>query len=103
MPTPQDTLPEIIRSKHDGVLFCFWLEKHPEIAYVQGWRIRRFNEAGWGGNGVSHFGEHPADVDWLWSERRALNDWIRTYMTDPDWRQRRRLGLNPINSEEAYA
>jgi hypothetical protein len=67
------TLPEIIRCKFDGVLFAYWLANHPEITHVQGWSVRRT------GTMPSYFGTHYADEAWLWSERRALNDWIRTY------------------------
>lgn len=63
-----------------------WLIKHPEINNIQGWEIEREN---WeveltNGKKQSHsrivkFGNHWADMEFLMTERRALNDWIRSY------------------------
>lgn len=74
MKATNNNLPDIIRQQHDGVRFCFWLAEHPEITNIQGWELSRY-ESGT----PSSFGTHYADVTWLWSERKALNDWIRTY------------------------
>lgn len=70
-----ESLPDVIRSQHDTVRFCFWLGDHPEITQVQGWEIERYES----NTMPCRFGTHFAVVEWMWSERAALNDWIRTY------------------------
>ena len=76
-----NNLPEIIKSQHDTVRFTEWLRNHTEITTLQGWSVSRM-ETGQ----VSKLGNHFADVNFMWSERRALNDWIRTYRKDNgDW------------------
>jgi hypothetical protein len=81
MTTQTMTLPEIIKSEYDGVAFSFWLGDHPEINELQGWAIERNSN-----NIPFRIGSHLADADWLYNERKILNDWIRTYRNRPDFR-----------------
>lgn len=76
-------LPEVIRTQHDGVRFCYWLAAHAEIGNVQGWEIKRTET-----NMPHHFGSNVADVNFTWRERASLNDWIRTYNKNPEFRAR---------------
>ena len=67
----QNDLPEIIKNQLDCQKFGWWLQDHPEIASVQGYTC----EGGTLTNGASRL----SNISQMWQERRALNDWIRTY------------------------
>lgn len=66
-------LPAVITSQHNCQQFSTWLREHSEVTGVQGYS----NE---GGTLVSiSTNARLNDVAKMWTERAALNDWIRTY------------------------
>lgn len=73
-------LPEKIKAQFDAVLFCDWLERHPEITGIQGYAVERDIR---GRNKVTGFvagsTRIPMDINRLWGERRMFNDWIDSY------------------------
>lgn len=76
---------EKIKSHGTADLFFWWLSEHPEITNIQGFDVNR--PFGAGDNRVSSFDfghtHYYFDVDWIYSERAMLNDWIDRYLTDP--------------------
>lgn len=72
-----------IKSQDDCSEFLGWLQEHPGVERVQGWyavrsdndRVRQFADTPTGEFGTMHW----AVVDWMYSERKVFNDWIRTY------------------------
>lgn len=58
--------------------FYNWLTDHPEITEINGYQLDRTDLGK-----VSRFcfGSlyHTFDADYIWAERKALNDWIRAY------------------------
>lgn len=72
-----------IKSQDDCSEFLGWLQEHPEIERVQGWycvradsnRVKQFANTPNGEFGTAHW----AVCEWMYSERRSFNDWIRTY------------------------
>jgi hypothetical protein len=73
----------IIKSQDDCSEFLGWLEEHTDVSSIQGWTLQRFTE--WGSNRIAGFQygstpsqSHYVSAKWMYSERRALNDWIRT-------------------------
>lgn len=58
--------------------FYNWLTDHPEITEINGYQLDRTDLGK-----VSRFcfGSlyHNFDADYIWAERKALNDWIRAY------------------------
>ncbi|MFZ1475682.1 MAG: hypothetical protein WBV59_02695 [Anaerolineae bacterium] len=72
-----ESLPEVITSQGGACAFCFWLGEHPEVEGVQGWTVERIGTTVVGfGTGANRF---STDIRNLMAERRAFNDWIRTY------------------------
>lgn len=69
-----------IRSILDADNFFWWLTEHPEVTMIQGWVIERaFANDGTGDNRPTAFGtspRHSCDVVFLYTERKAINDWI---------------------------
>lgn len=89
MTTRANELPTIITSQDTASLFYHWLGAHEEVTHVQGFTVVRgecFNEYTDGLRrcvwliGFGH-GEtvYRTDTDYLWKERKVINDWIRAY------------------------
>jgi hypothetical protein len=57
--------------------FFNWISENQQIDNIQGYAIRRLDDGR-----VSYFGNHIADIDWIWSERHILNDWIDRVIKD---------------------
>ena len=67
-----------IKSQNDAHDFFYWLKEHPEIKNVQGYNLlRRDSSSVYGfqyGSGINDY--HYNDIDYLWKERKMINDWI---------------------------
>jgi hypothetical protein len=59
--------------------FYFWLKEHTEVTNINGFSLDR---NGAGSVVGFYFGKtyHNFDIEYIWSERRSLNDWIRTFI-----------------------
>lgn len=70
-----------IKSWDDCSEFLGWLQEHPTVNNIQGWHLLRHEENNrvfaFSSNGI--YRDHYSDCAWMYSERRMLNDWIRTY------------------------
>jgi len=65
-------------------IFYHWLQENPDVVNIQGFNlIRRDNGT------ISRFGDHIFDRDFIWAERKMLNDWIDARLKvpppAPDW------------------
>ena len=69
----------VITSEEKALNFSFWLQDHPEVNNINGFSLDRTDSGSVAG---LYFGKtyHIFDVEYIWSERRSLNDWIRTFI-----------------------
>jgi len=73
-----------ITSKDTADNFFWWLSEHPEIGEIQGWRIERlFQKDDPSDNRPTAIGvspRHIADVEFFYTERKAINDWVDRFL-----------------------
>lgn len=72
-----------IKSKIDADSFFWWIADHDEFHQIQGHPLTRLDDGR-----VSRFGCHIFDIDWIWSERKMINDWIdmiNVRLQSDDW------------------
>ena len=69
----------VITSEEKALKFHFWLKEHTEITNINGFSIDRSNS---GSPAGLYFGStyHIFDIEYIWKERKSLNDWIRTFI-----------------------
>lgn len=75
-----------ITSKDTAGNFFWWLSEHPEITNIQGFEIER-PFASEGDYRPTAFGikpRHSVHIEFLYTERKILNDWIDRYLTEAE-------------------
>jgi len=69
---------QIITSFESADQFFYWLAEHPQVVEIQGYKVYRFNQD----NRVYSLQAGPLtnyfDVEWIYKNRKMLNDWIRS-------------------------
>ena len=72
---------QIIKSESTANNFYFWLQEHPEVTKINGYTLGRTaaqQVVTFEFDGGKNY--HNFDMEYMWKERKSLNDWIRTQL-----------------------
>ena len=71
-------LPKKIKSHNTAHEFYYWIADNPQIDNIQGFNLLRMNNNNVYGLQYGSYPDdyHIFDIDYIWNERKMLNDWI---------------------------
>ena len=65
-----------ITSHNTAENFFWWIAENTEYNHIQGYELERFDDDGRVIRLTAGSVIHPFDHDYIWNERKMINDWI---------------------------